>query len=186
MRWLHLVRHAPVKMDPDVMASDWELASDGEASILAILDSVEASRLERIVTSQEVKAKQTGELLAAHLGLPLETRPGLEEHHRGQADFLNEAGFKAALASFFSWPNEVVFGEESAAMSFNRFAAAIREMMNETNHDELVVSHGRVISLFVASLQRADPMEVWSSLKLPDHIPIEWPIHQSSAEDCAG
>ncbi|MGI9504734.1 MAG: hypothetical protein ACR2RE_16955, partial [Geminicoccaceae bacterium] len=69
---------------------------------------------------------------------------------------------------------------------FNRFAAAIREMMNETNHDELVVSHGRVISLFVASLQRADPMEVWSSLKLPDHIPIEWPIHQSSAEDCVG
>jgi len=178
-------------MDPDVMASDWELASDSEASILALLDSVEPFRLERIVTSEELKARQTGEVLAAHLGLPaahlglpLETRQGLEEHRRGQTGFLDEAGFKTALASFFKWPNDLVFGEESAAMSLNRFAAAIREMMNETIYDELIVSHGRVISLFAASIQRADPMDVWSSLKLPDHIPIEWPAHGASTENC--
>jgi len=114
------VRHAPVTIDPDVMASDWKR----EASILALLDSVEISRLERIVTSQEVKAKQTGELLAAHLGLPLEVRPGLEEHHRGQADFLSETGFKAALASSSSC-DKIVFGEH-ASMHLHVFEPSLR------------------------------------------------------------
>ena len=94
---------------------------------------------------------QTGEILARSLGLPMESRQGLEEHHRGCNGFLDAAAFQAVLADFFKRPMEHVFGEESADESLKRFDVAIHEIMNESDNDELVVSHGRIISLFLAS-----------------------------------
>ena len=181
MRWLHLVRHAPVEVDPMIPSSTWALASDDDTSVLKILDHLGSSRIRRVVTSQEAKARHTGLILASRLGLPMEIRDGLEEHHRGQVGFLDGEEFKAALTCFFARPNEVVFGDESADIALNCFGLAIRKIMDETNDDELVVSHGRVISLFVASVQRANPMEVWSSLEFPDHIPIKWPVQRLSS-----
>ena len=84
MRWLHLVRHAPVEVDPMIPSSNWALASDDDTSVLKILDHLGSSRIRRVVTSQEAKARHTGLILASRLGLPMEIRDGLEEHHRGQ------------------------------------------------------------------------------------------------------
>lgn len=174
LRRLHIVRHGPVVVDQETRATDWLLSPDAEANILDLLSSLDPSRIQRIITSREKKAQQTGQILAKALSIPIETRSGLEEHHRHHNDFLDEAAFKAILADFFARPKERVFGDESAATSLKRFDGAIGQIMDETSDDELIVSHGRVISLFLAFKQKSDPMEIWSSLKLPDHIAIDW------------
>ena len=86
-----------------------------------------------------------------------------------------EGAFRQVLADFFRRPDELVFGQESAAAALKRFAAAVRDLMDETEDDELVVSHGTVISLLLAQGGNGSPMELWSSLKSPDHIAVGWP-----------
>ena len=174
-RKLHLIRHAAVVVDRDKRATDWSLAFNAKDDIRRLLCSLDLSRIQRVITSQEKKAQQTGQLLADILHLRWETRPGLEEHHRSDHDFLDNDAFQSVVANFFRRPSEHVFGDECASAALKRFDAAIQEIMCERDDDELIVSHGRVISLFLARRQKADPMEIWSSLKQPDHIAIDWP-----------
>lgn len=173
-RKLHLVRHAAVLVDQERPAADWQLAPDVDVEIISLLNRFDPSNLQRVVTSREMKARQTGRVLAEALGLPLEVRPGLEEHHRWPGDFVDAAEFRRALAAFFARSNQLVFGKESADTAFRRFDAAVRGVMGETRDDELIVAHGRVISLFLAPMLKADPMAIWSSLKLPDYRDVVW------------
>lgn len=174
-RKLHIIRHADVIIDAKAQADAWSLSPDAEGDVVGLLDCFDPSPLRRVITSREKKAMQTGQILADALDLPIEARQGLEEHHRSQNDFLDAATFRTVVADFFARPNERVFGEESANASLKRFDATVRIVMDETDNDELIISHGRVISLFLAFRQKGDPMQIWSSLKLPDHVAIEWP-----------
>lgn len=173
-RTLHIIRHGAVVIDKAAQAADWSLSRDTASDVLALVDRFDQSRLRRIVTSREKKARQTGQILARALGLPIETCVGLEEHHRCEEGFLKATTFRALVEDFFARPNELVFGEESACRALLRFETAVQDLMNETGDDELIVSHGRVISLFLASRQRSTPMQIWSSLRLPDHRAVNW------------
>lgn len=175
VRKLHLIRHAAVIIDRERPATDWQLAPDVAVEIVGLLDRFDPSNLRRVIASPEMKARQTGRVLAEALGLPLEVRPGLEEHHRWPGDFVDAVTFRHAIAAFFARPNELIFGQERARTAFRRFDAAVRGVMGETRDDELIVAHGRVISLFLAFMLKADPMAIWSSLKLPDHHDVVWP-----------
>lgn len=176
MRRLHLVRHAPVVVDFAVPAQDWTLAADAAPRVHAMADSLAGARLRRIVVSTEAKALGTGRLLGEALGLPVEVRDGLEEHHRlVEQQSPDRATFEANVRRFFARPGEVVFGTESADRALARFRAAVAAVMAETGDNELVVSHGTVMSLLVADGGSATAMDVWSSLRLPDLIALDWP-----------
>ena len=174
-RRLHLVRHGAVIIDREGPATAWQLTRDAAADVISLLDRFDSSNLRRVIASRETKAQQTGRVLAEGLCLPLEVRSGLEEHHRHPDDFVDAAAFQRVITAFFARPTETVFGKESADTAFRRFDTAVRGIMGETRDDELIVAHGRVISLFLASMLKADPMAIWSSLKLPDHRDVVWP-----------
>ena len=129
-----------------------------------------------MLSSRLPKAEETARIISRGLDLPLQLRDGLEEHHRLKEDYIAEEGaFRDVLADFFRRPEETVFGQESAAEALERFAGAIKNLMGETEDDELVVSHGTVISLLLAQGSNGSPMDLWSSLKSPDHIAVGWP-----------
>lgn len=176
MRRLHLVRHAPVVVDFAVPAREWPLAAGSDHDVRDLAGRLAAIGLRRIVTSPEGKAIATGGLLATALGLPVEARSGLEEHHRlvGQ-QAPDRAVFEANVRRFFDRPEEVVFGTESAVGALARFRAAVAAVMDETGGDELIVSHGTVMSLLVAAGGNGTAMSVWSSLALPDLVTLDWP-----------
>lgn len=176
MRLLHLVRHAAVIPDPDRAPTEWGLAPGAEASLRDLLRRFDRSRLRRVLSSRLPKAVETARIIADGLDLPLELRDGLEEHHRLKEDYIaGEGAFRDVLADFFHRPEETVFGQESAAEALERFAVAIQVLMGESRDDELVVSHGTVISLLLAQGRNGSPMELWSALKSPDHIAVSWP-----------
>ena len=179
MRLLHLVRHAPVIDDLDRASTEWVLAPNAGASVRDLLRKFDHSRLRRVLSSRQKKATETARILASSLDLPFEIREGLEEHHRLKEDYIaGDADFRQMLADFFDRPDELVFGQESADTALKRFSGAIHSLMNETDDDELIVSHGTVISLILASGKNGSPMELWSSLTSPDHIAVLWPSLQ--------
>lgn len=125
-------------------------------------------RATRVVSSVEPKAVETAEIVAQHLGIPSVTAPGLHEHARDTAPFLPRADFDAAVEWLFEEPGRVVFGEESADAAADRFATAVDAI--RSGGDDLVVTHGAVISLYVARACGIHPFPLWRGLGLPSYV----------------
>lgn len=179
MRRLHLIRHAPVTVDFDMPARDWPLSPEAAPLVRELAGRLAGARLRRIVVSTEGKAAGTGRILGETLGLPVEVRDGLEEHHRlVEQQAPDRSVFEANVRRFFAQPDKVVFGAESAAQALARFRRAVAAVLRETADDEAIVSHGTVITLLVAAGGDRDPMAVWSSLRLPDLITLDWPVQR--------
>jgi broad specificity phosphatase PhoE len=176
MRRLHLIRHGPVRVGLGRPSSQWELAPGAREAVAALACKVRDAGIRRVVSSSETKAVQTARVLAEELGVPVESRPGLEEHHRlPEHRIPSDDAFRRAIAELFARPTEIVFGAESASMALERFHRAIHAIMAETGGDELVVSHGTVISLLVERGRNASALSIWRSLQMPDHVALEWP-----------
>jgi 2,3-bisphosphoglycerate-dependent phosphoglycerate mutase len=179
MRRLHLIRHGRVLVDPRQPPSQWELERGACEAVASLALEVGGAGLRRVVSSEETKAVQTARALAAVLGVPVDLRPGLEEHHRLREQHIpSDADFHKAMAGLFSRPSQVVLGTESASAALERFHGAIHDVMAETGDDELVVSHGTVISLLMERGGNGAAMSIWCSLRMPDHVVLAWPSLQ--------
>lgn len=176
MRRLFLIRHAAPAKDRAVPARDWALSPAGRADaerlaeMLApfapaiIIPGVPAA----IISSDELKAQQTAQPLADRFSLPVEVMAGLHEHERRIADYLDDEMFQATMARFFAEPDTLVFGEETANQALARFARAVEDILAcHPDGDIIIVTHGTVMSLFVAAHSIIKPMDFWWHLHLP-------------------
>lgn len=173
-RQLHIVRHGDVVIDPTARSVVWELSVSADDAIGDLLKRIDPSPSTHNYKPRE--ESPANRLVTGPSPRPTDRHARwIGEHHRSQSGFLSAAAFRATLNEFFANPKKQVFGDESAEMSLQRFETAIRNLMDETRNDELIVSHGRVISLFLASRLITNPMEIWASLTLPDYRAMEWP-----------
>lgn len=162
-----------------VPAETWRLGAEAADALGETAAALAGAGLRRIVSSPEPKAEGTARILAATLGLPVETRAGLEEHHRLVAQQSPDRDvFVASVRRFFERPEEVVFGTESAAAALDRFRTAVSAVMASSAGDEAIVTHGTVMTLLLAAAGNGDAMAIWSSLALPDHVVLNWPALQ--------
>jgi broad specificity phosphatase PhoE len=103
------------------------------------------------------------------LELSFETAPGLHEHQRGVVHKLgSKEEFEAQVRRFFELPDQLVFGGETANQVHARFSTAIANVMarHPTGH-LAIVSHGTVMTLFIARATGLEPLPFWRSLGLP-------------------
>jgi broad specificity phosphatase PhoE len=181
-RHLILVKHAMPQVDVDTPAHLWRLRPEGAAAAgtlaLRILARYQPSK---VVASVEPKATETGSIIAERLRLPFATAEGLHEHDRRGVGFLGRAKFAARIHDLFEQPDQVVFGSESATDALTRFATAVDRAIAEDasgGGDVVVVSHGTVISLFVATRSDVDGENLWATLGLPSYVSLELPNHR--------
>jgi broad specificity phosphatase PhoE len=179
-RHLILVKHAMPQVDVDTPAHLWNLRPEGSAAAatlaLRLLARYEPSR---VVASLEPKATQTGSIIAERLRLPFATAEGLHEHDRRAVGFLGRAKFAARIHDLFAQPDAVVFGGESASAALKRFATVVDHAVAEdASGDVVIVSHGTVISLFVAKRSDVDGENLWATLGLPSYVSLELPNHR--------
>ena len=179
-RHLILVKHAMPQVDVDTPAHLWRLRPEGvQAAGTLALRLLARYAPSKVVASLEPKATETGSIIAERLRLPFATADGLQEHDRRAAGFLGRAEFAARMRDLFAQPDAVVFGSESASAALTRFAAAVDHVIAEdASGDVVVVSHGTVISLFVAKRADVDPTNLWTTLGLPSYISLELPSHR--------
>jgi broad specificity phosphatase PhoE len=163
MRRLVLIRHSLPEIDPDVPARAWHLSEEGCRRCVLLAEEVSAHAPAGVVTSEEPKAIETGQIVADHLGLHWETAGGLHEHERPWALWEGREAFEAKVAQFFQRPESLVFGEETADQAGRRFRAALDQVLQKHGRGDMaVVSHGTVMTLLVAGSNQLDPISWWT------------------------
>lgn len=167
-RRLILVRHSLPEVDPRRPSREWALSVEGRRRCGPLAEALRGLKADGIISSPELKARQTAEELGWRLGLPRSVQAGLQEHDRTGTRFLPAQEFRAQVARAFAQPQARVWGAESADEAHDRFAAAVAAVLYEhSGLRPVLVSHGMVISLYVARRVGLDPHRLWRQLGLP-------------------
>ena len=173
---LLLIRHSQSQQEPERPASQWPLTAEGRRRCIALADRLAAYAPDVIVTSRERKASETGTLVAAQLGLPIQMADGLHEHQREHVGWLSNQEFEPTVVAFFTRPDELVFGEETADQAGARFNAAVRDVIaSYPGQNVAIVAHGTVITLFVAQHAGMAPLPFWKRLGMPVMVVFSLP-----------
>ncbi len=173
---LILIRHSQSQQEPERPASQWPLTKAGRRRCIALAARLAAYAPDLIVTSRERKASTTGALVAAQLALPAIVADGLHEHQREQVGWLSNPAFEQAVVAFFTRPDELVFGEETAGQAGARFDAAVRDVLAaHPGQTVAIVSHGTVMTLFVAQHADVAPLPFWKRLGMPAIVVMSLP-----------
>jgi broad specificity phosphatase PhoE len=176
-RCLILVRHSLPEIVPSVRASQWHLSEEGRRRCEGLAERLAAYEPDVIVTSLEPKAIETGQIVARVLGIPCETAPNLHEHERPKEEhFGSREQFEAQVSCLFEHPGELIFGNETADEAHDRFASAIGNVLQTHHSGNLaVVTHGTVLTLFVARAAGIEPVPFWRRLGLPAFVVLSLP-----------
>jgi broad specificity phosphatase PhoE len=177
MAHLLLVRHSLPDIDPHVAARHWKLSDEGRYRCTTLAEMLSAYHPALVVTSAEPKAAETATIIATSLGLPLETEADLREHEREHVPHFSQEEFQKAVARLFTQPEDLVFGEETAAQARQRFSRVVdRLLARHPGETVAVVAHGTVISLFVAArASGVDGYTLWRQLGLPACVVLALP-----------
>jgi broad specificity phosphatase PhoE len=162
-----LVRHARPLQDPSRRPAEWGLHPSGTAALSPLADELRALGPERLLTSPEPKAVQTGAVLADLLGVPTEPDPRLHEVRRPPVR--DDAAFTRAVETYLGGGG--VVGWEAPETVVQRMQQAVDDALALG----LVgfVSHATALSLYVQHLGLAVAWEFWNRLKAPDGWLVE-------------
>lgn len=174
MAKLILVKHAPPRIDPQVISRRWVLSEEGRDRCDWLAGELGSHDVSRLYSSLEPKALETAALTAVRLGLVLEPRTNLHENDRTGFGFKDAAELRRTLREFFERPDDVVMGDETATAALQRFCEATANVLSEVRGQNLaVVTHGTVISLFVARHNPITAFDLWEALGLPSYVVLD-------------
>ncbi len=129
-----------------------------------------------IAASTEPKAIETAQIIAQKFNQPVEVFGGLQECDRTNFGFVEEKKFFETLEAFFATPDKLVMGLETATRAFQRFQQAVENIIAKTpDGDVMIVSHGTVITLFIAGCTSQEPFAFWQQLGQPMAIALPLP-----------
>ena len=169
-RFLLLIRQSAVHIDQQKSSNEWSLSAEGREQCHQFASLIAPYHPPQIITSKENKAMETGWLLARVLRVSAKSAENLHEHDRqGEIYKANQQDFHKAIARFFSFPEELVFGRETAVQASERIDFAIMQLIDQhPGHNLAIVTHGTVLSLFVNRYNPwTDLLTFWESLKMP-------------------
>lgn len=176
MRKLILVRHSLPVITGEQPASQWQLSEEGRRRCEGLAALLAAHHPTAIVTSTEPKAIETGQLVGERLGIPVETAPSLHEHERPRTGLDTLEQFQAKVARLLENPGELVFGTETGNKARERFSTAVDDAMKQHPAGNVaIVSHGTVMTLFVARVAGIKPVPFWKGLGLPAFVVLSYP-----------
>ncbi len=174
---LIFIRHSSVQIEPGIPSPEWPLSEDGRSRARNLAHQLITYNPTRTITSQEPKARQTGQIIAGELSLPWLSAPDLHEHDRQGVSFLeSKEAFETAVTRFFDNPNTLVFGNETANQALKRFDTAVHHLIATYPADTLtIVTHGTVLTLFLSHYNQLAPFPFWQKLQMPDFFVVNLP-----------
>lgn len=176
MSHLILLRHSLPNTNRTAANSQWALSEEGRERARQLANQLFYYQPTTVVTSMERKAAETGKIVATMLGIPFTPAPDLHEHERSNVSYTSRAEFERHISDFFANPNRVVFGTESADDAYRRFGRAVDRVLHRNHYEPVViVTHGTVMSLFIARRAGIDPLPLWQSLGMPSFAVLSLP-----------
>jgi broad specificity phosphatase PhoE len=149
----------------------WRLSTEGRTRSELLAYQIKRLTPDAVYSSPEPKAFETAAIVGAALHLSVKVFEDLREHDRTGVPFFTGPGeFENNVRRFFATPDERVFGLESAADALARFRNAMAEVLSCGDHQPMVVTHGTVMSLYVAAVAGLDAATVWRKLSMPCYV----------------
>lgn len=148
------ITHPEVQIDASVPVPQWGLSERGRrrAEQAALLPF--ARTLGRIVSSDERKAMETAQLLAAPAGLSVEVMARMEENDRSGTGFLPPPEFEATADRFFAEPQVSIRGWERAIDAQSRIVSAVEAVLASHSGTPIAfIGHGGVGTLLKCALK---------------------------------
>lgn len=148
MRALYLT-HPQVQIDAKVPVPRWGLSAIGRARAEAFAARHPLPKGACVFSSDEVKAMELAELLAASIHAPVFSATSMGENDRSATGFLPPPLFEATANRFFAEPETSVDGWERAIDAQSRVVTAVREALAQVPSGRLAVfcGHGAVGTL---------------------------------------
>ncbi len=179
MSYLLLIKHSLPEIQEHIPAREWHLSEDGCLQCQHLAALIKPYLIQKVITSVEPKAVETGHIIAEQLDCPFSIEVGLHEHDRTNEFFLAREEFETMVQSFFETPSKVVMGRESAEQALSRFQTAVDDIVDRFPGENLaIVAHGTVISLFAARYGKMNAFLLWKQLELPSFIVFSMPEKQ--------
>jgi broad specificity phosphatase PhoE len=176
MQKLLLIKHASPYVIPGTPTEEWKLSDKGRESCTPLAEKLREHQPSIIYASEEPKARETAELLAEKLNVPVQTAADLHEHDRSNVPHMRSGEFISHMELFFRRPDENVLGRESADEALGRFETAIDEIIAQHPTGNIaIVSHGTVIALFLAKHTDRRPFDLWREMGLPSFAVLSLP-----------
>jgi 2,3-bisphosphoglycerate-dependent phosphoglycerate mutase len=170
-RSLLVIRHAAPQIQQDAPAREWPLSEAGRLACQPLAERLARYHITALISSAEPKARETVAILAARLGLTAGMDEALNEHARETVPFLSRPIFEASIQRFFAEPDTLVFGQETAAQAYARFAGAVRRALAASPEgDVALVTHGTVMTLYAERHAGIAPFAFWQALQMPHLI----------------
>ncbi|CDN50647.1 histidine phosphatase family protein [Neorhizobium galegae] len=148
------ITHPQVRIDPNVPVPRWGLSDVGAARARAAAQSEWARKLGRIISSDEVKAIETAEILSLASGISIEIAEDTHENDRSATGFLPPPRFEDAANWFFAHPEESFKGWERAVDAQSRIVSVVTRILAEHDPSTPIafVGHGGVGTLLKCHL----------------------------------
>ena len=171
---LILVKHAPPQIEAGVSSHEGKLSPAGRERAAALAERLRPHAPSIVFTSDEPKAIETAQIVAAALGVGHEVAADLQEHDRSNVPQMPTREFISSVALFFKKPGELVLGRETAEQARRRVTVGIDRILTaHEGRDVAVVTHGTVLALYLAPLLEADPFDLWRRLGLPSFVALD-------------
>jgi broad specificity phosphatase PhoE len=166
---LYLVRHAEVLLRGDQPMTEWQLSPAGQQQARDLSRSRAWDDLTLIASSPEAKAVATAQPTADARALELRIEQDLHEVDRGSTPLVSREEYYAVVAAHFASPSESVSGWETADAARKRVVACIDGVTRGAEGTVCVVSHGLVLSHYLAELRELDApnFDEWRAIPLP-------------------
>lgn len=174
MAKLILVKHATPEIIQHVISHRWVLSAEGRRRCDWLADELKTQGIARIYSSLEPKALETAALVAVRLNLPVQPCRNLHENDRTGLGFIARNELQRRLRDFFDQRDQTILGTETANSAFRRFARSVNNIaVKEIGKASAIVTHGTVLSLFVAHYNAIEPYHLWSQLGLPSYVVLD-------------
>ena len=176
MNKLILIKHSLPEIVPTIPAREWQLSEAGQLRCKKLAKKIQPYSPDILISSVELKAIETAQIVAQAIHIPFYTFEGLHEHDRTGVAFLSSEQLDVNIKDFFKHPDDLVLGKETANRARQRFSSALAWILNKfANKDIAVISHGTVITLFVEKMTGLEPFSFWKKLDLPSFVVFSLP-----------
>ncbi len=173
---LILVRHLLPEKIAKLPARDWPLSAEGRERSELLAQRLANFQPSTITASNELKAIETAQIIAQKFNQSVEVFAELNEHNRSNLSFIEEKKFIEILTAFFTTLDELVMGLKTATQAHQRFQQAVENIIAKTpTGDVMIVSHGTVMTLFIAAFTGKQPFHFWQELEHPMAIVLALP-----------
>jgi broad specificity phosphatase PhoE len=171
---LILIKHARPLIDPIKPSHEWKLSEQGRADAAKLVEILRPNQIAKVYSSDEPKAIETAAIIAETLGVPTEIAADVHEHDRSNVPHMRSGEFISHVELFFRRPDELTLGRETANECLDRFESAINDTVQKHGQDNIaVVTHGTVLSLYLAKLGAGKPYEIWRKMGLPSYAIVD-------------